>query len=125
LKLQKNCKLEGGTGTASLHKQATPRGWQVTTPDYHTSVGRPTRRRLAVATLPYTGTPFFPPYLSLFFSSFPHFWALWSTPPHWLQHMPALLRLLLKTSNTHNLLSVGPIIIKFVLTRSLLRDASS
>jgi hypothetical protein len=46
-------------------------------------------------------SPFF--FLPPFFSSFfPHFWALWSTPPHWLQHMPALPIVHLKTSNTHN-----------------------
>jgi hypothetical protein len=50
---------------------------------------------------------------------------MWSTLPHWLQHMPALPRLLLKTSNTHNFWSVVPKIMKFVLTWSLLWDACS
>jgi hypothetical protein len=43
----------------------------------------------------------------------------------WLQHMPALPRLLLKFSNTHNSWSVGPKIMKYVLPWSLLRDACS
>jgi hypothetical protein len=51
--------------------------------------------------------------------------SLWSTLVGWLQHMPALPRLLLKTSNTHTFLSVGPKIMKFVLTQSLWQDASS
>jgi hypothetical protein len=38
----------------------------------------------------------------------PKFFGVSSTLPHWLQHMPALPRLLLKTSNTHNYWSVGP-----------------
>jgi hypothetical protein len=46
-------------------------------------------------------------------------------PSHWLQHMPALARPCPKTSNTHNFWSVGPKIMKFVLTRSLQRDAFS
>jgi hypothetical protein len=58
--------------------------------------------RPTIAAFPYTGAPFLPGCFSFFFSFFPHFWALWSTPPHWLQHMPALPRLLLKTSNIHN-----------------------
>jgi hypothetical protein len=36
--------------------------------------------------------------------------------------MPALARPYPKTSNTHNFLSIAPKIMKFVLTRSLLRD---
>jgi hypothetical protein len=68
-------------------------------------------------------SPFFPCCIPLFSSFFPHFWALWSTPPHWLHHTPALPRLLLKTSNTYNFLFICPKIMKFVLTRSLLRDA--
>jgi hypothetical protein len=59
--------------------------------------------------------------LFLFFF-FPYFWALWSIPPHWLQHMPALPKLLLKTWNIHNVWSVGPKIMKFILPQSLLRD---
>jgi hypothetical protein len=51
--------------------------------------------------------------------------SLWSTLVGWLQHMPTLPRLLLKTSNTYNFWSIGPKIMKFVLTRSLWRDASS
>jgi hypothetical protein len=38
----------------------------------------------------------------LFLPPSPIFFLMWSTPPHWLQHMPALPRLLLKTSITHN-----------------------
>ena len=38
---------------------------------------------------------------------------------------PALSRLLLKTSNTHNFWFIGPRIMKFVLTQSLLRGACS
>jgi hypothetical protein len=58
-----------------------------------------------------------------FFASLPHFFLMGSTPPHWLQHMPALPRLLLKTSNTHNFWSIAPKIMKFALTRSVFRDA--
>jgi hypothetical protein len=54
-----------------------------------------------------------------------NFLHMWSTLVGWLQHMPALRKLLLKTSNTHNSWSVGPKNMKFVLMRSLLRDASS
>jgi hypothetical protein len=50
---------------------------------------------------------------------------MWSTLAGWLQHMPALPRLLLKTSNIYNFWSVGPKIMQSVLTRSLLQDASS
>jgi hypothetical protein len=39
--------------------------------------------------------------------------------------MPALRRVHLKTSNTHNFWSVAPKIMKFALTRSLFQDASS
>jgi hypothetical protein len=31
-----------------------------------------------------------------------HFLCMWSTMAGWLQHMPTLPKLLLKTSNTHN-----------------------
>jgi hypothetical protein len=48
---------------------------------------------------------------------------MWSTLADWLQHMPALPKLLLKTSNTHNFWFVAPKIMKFVFTQSLLRDA--
>jgi hypothetical protein len=60
----------------------------------------------------------------LFFASLPHFFLMWSTPPHWLQHMPTLARPCQKTSNIHNFWSVGPNIMKFVLKRSLRQDAS-
>jgi hypothetical protein len=43
--------------------------------------------------------PFF---LNFFFSSALHFLRKWSTLVGWLQHMPALPRVHLKTSNTHN-----------------------
>jgi hypothetical protein len=33
---------------------------------------------------------------------------MWSTLPHWLEHMPALPRLLLETWNIHNFWFVGP-----------------
>jgi hypothetical protein len=43
-----------------------------------------------------------------------------------VQHMPALPRVHLKTSNTHNFWTVAPNkIMKFALTRSFFRDASS
>jgi hypothetical protein len=48
------------------------------------------------------GPPFLYSYPSLFLPPASIFFLMWSTPPHWLQHMPALPRLLLKTSNTHN-----------------------
>jgi hypothetical protein len=38
----------------------------------------------------------------------PTFLHMWSTPVGWLQHMPALHRLLLEISNTHNFWLVGP-----------------
>jgi hypothetical protein len=61
-----------------------------------------------------------------FWNFFPHalhFLRMWSTLASWLQHMPALPRLLLKTSNTHNFWFIAPKIMKFVLTRSLLSNA--
>jgi hypothetical protein len=110
-----------------------------TTPDQRPSASRPTggdqravtsmRRPLVAARAgaptsgrrpPLRGCSIFawlPPPFSSFFS---HFWALWSMPSHWLQYMPSLPKLLLKTSNTHNFCSVGPKIMKFVLLRSLL-----
>jgi hypothetical protein len=48
---------------------------------------------------------------------------MWSTLSHWFQHMPALPKLLLKTSNIHNFWSVAPKIMKFVLMWSLFQDA--
>ena len=50
---------------------------------------------------------------------------MWSTLVGWLQHMPALPRLLLKFSNTHNFWSIGPKIMKFVLPQSLLQGTCS
>jgi hypothetical protein len=44
--------------------------------------------------------------------------------PHWLQHMPALPKLLLKTSSTHNFWSVG-LKNTIFFTRSLREDTSS
>jgi hypothetical protein len=49
----------------------------------------------------------------------------WSTLVSWLQHMPTMARPCPKTSNTHNFWTVAPKIMKFALTRSLRRDASS
>jgi hypothetical protein len=51
------------------------------------------------------------------------FWACGSTLAGWLQHMPTLPKLLLKTSNIHNFWSLGSKIMKFILTQSLLQDA--
>jgi hypothetical protein len=54
------------------------------------------------------GSPFLVPYLpppSYFL--LPNFLHMWSTLLHWLQHMPALPRLPLKFSNTHNFWSIG------------------
>jgi hypothetical protein len=48
-----------------------------------------------------------------------------STLAGWLQHMPALPKLLLETSNIHNFLFVGPKNAFFFFPRSLLRDACS
>jgi hypothetical protein len=56
--------------------------------------------------------------LPLFFSFFPHFWILWSTPPHWLQPMPALSKLVLRIWNIHNFWSIGPKIMKFVFPKA-------
>jgi hypothetical protein len=67
--------------------------------------------------------PFFCALPSLKKTLAPLFGHMWSTLFHWLQHMSTLPRLLLKTSNNHNFLSVAPKIMKFVLTRSLLQDA--
>jgi hypothetical protein len=50
---------------------------------------------------------------------------MWSTLPHWLQHMPALPRLLLETSNIHNLWSVGAKNAFCFFLQSLLWDACS
>jgi hypothetical protein len=70
-----------------------------------------------------SGPPFL--YIATFFFQTPAllFGHMWSTLFHWLQHMPALPKLLLKTSNTHNFWSVVPKIMKFVLTLSLFWDA--
>jgi hypothetical protein len=43
-----------------------------------------------------------PIFLEIFFLPALHFLCKWSTLAGWLQHMPALLRLLLEVSNTHN-----------------------
>jgi hypothetical protein len=53
------------------------------------------------------------------------FLRMWLTLASWLEDMPIVPRLLLKTSNTHNFWSVGPKIMKFVLTQSLLQGACS
>jgi hypothetical protein len=55
----------------------------------------------------------------------PKFLHMWSTLPHWLEHMPALPKLLQKTSNIHNFWFVGLKNMKFVLPWSLLWSASS
>jgi hypothetical protein len=47
-----------------------------------------------------------------------HFLCMWSILASWLQHMPTLPRLLLKTSNIHIFLSIAPKIVKFVLMQS-------
>jgi hypothetical protein len=67
-------------------------------------------------------SPIFLPPTPIFFPPTSIFFLMWSTP-HWLKHMSALPKLLLKTSDTHNFWSVAPKIMKFVLTRSLLQDA--
>jgi hypothetical protein len=41
-------------------------------------------------------------FVEIFFLPALHFLLKWSTLSHWLQHMPALPRLLLETSNIHN-----------------------
>jgi hypothetical protein len=51
------------------------------------------------------------------------FGLIWSTLAGWLHHMPALPKLLLKFSNTHNFWSVGPKIMKIVPPQSLFRGA--
>jgi hypothetical protein len=63
-------------------------------------------------------------FYEFFFPHALHILRMWSTLVGWLQHMPALTRPYPKTSNTHNFWSVGPKIMKFVLTRSLWQDAS-
>jgi hypothetical protein len=50
---------------------------------------------------------------------------VWSTLSHWLQHMLALPRLLLETSNIHNFWSVGLKNAFCFFPRSLLRDTCS
>jgi hypothetical protein len=66
-----------------------------------------------------------PFYLEIIFSPALHFLHKWSTLAGWFQLMPALPIVHLKTSNTHNFWTVVPKIMKFALTRSLFRDASS
>jgi hypothetical protein len=56
-------------------------------------------RRLRVDTCAYGAVPIF---LEFFFLRALHFLCKWSTLAGWLQHMPALPRLLLETSNIHN-----------------------
>jgi hypothetical protein len=58
--------------------------------------------------------PFFYTFFPLFLPATPIFFHMWSTPPHWLQLMPALPRRLLKFSNIHNFLSVAYKMMKFV-----------
>jgi hypothetical protein len=58
--------------------------------------------------------PFFYTCFPLFLPATPTFFHMWSTPPHWLQLMPALPRRLLKFSNIHNFLSVAYKMMKFV-----------
>jgi hypothetical protein len=65
------------------------------------------------------------PYSHFFEFFFPlalHFLRMWSTLVGWLQYMPTLPRLLLKTSNTHNFWSVAPKIMKFIFMRSFFWD---
>jgi hypothetical protein len=64
-------------------------------------------------------------FLKLLYSCCPPFWAVWSTLPGWLKHLPALPILLLKFSSTRNFWFVGPKIMKFVLPPSLLQGACS
>jgi hypothetical protein len=52
----------------------------------------------ALAQVIFYPTPLPPP--SYLFA--PKFFHMWSILPHWFQHMPALPRLLLKTSNTQS-----------------------
>ena len=75
-----------------------------------------------VACWPQHRPPFLCACLLLFLPPTSIFFYMWSTPPHWLQHMPALPRLLLKFSNMHNFWSVAPKITKFVVLRSSFWD---
>jgi hypothetical protein len=50
----------------------------------------------------YAGSPFCIPPAPFLLPLAPKILHMWSSLPHWLQHMPALPRLLLKTSNIHN-----------------------
>jgi hypothetical protein len=54
------------------------------------------------------GFPLLNPLAPSFLLFAPKFFHMWSTLPHWLQHMPALPKLLLKTSNIHNFWFIGP-----------------
>jgi hypothetical protein len=55
-----------------------------------------------------------------------HFFRLmWSTLVGWPQHLPAMPKLLLKFSFFHNFWSVGPKIMKFILSWSLIQGACS
>jgi hypothetical protein len=71
------------------------------------------------------GPPFLYTCLLLFLLPAPLFFYMWSTLPHWLHHMLALPKLLLKTSNTYNFWSVGPKNMKFVVSQILLRGTFS
>jgi uncharacterized protein with PQ loop repeat len=84
----------------------------------------PHGRQPAVAHQPQCGPLGYQAYPPLLFASLLLFFLMWSTPPHWLQHMPVLARPYPKTSNTHNFWTVAPKIMKFALTRSLFWDAS-
>jgi hypothetical protein len=65
-----------------------------------------------------------PLFFWIFFSPALYFLRKLSTLAGWFQHVPALLRVHLKTSNIHNFWTVAPKFMKFALTRSLFQDTS-
>jgi hypothetical protein len=80
----------------------------------------PHDRRATASRRPFLCRSHFLSLASFFFKpQHPPFGHFWSTLSDWFQHMPALPRLLFKTSNIHNFRSVVPKIMKFALNAKL------
>jgi hypothetical protein len=121
IKKSKNCKLgsQGERRSLSAHRlHRTADGWPAVARLWpQNSGGRPLVTALSYA------SPLFYPLPPFFSNPRPPPGHFWSTHSYWFQHMPALPKLLLKTSNIHNFWSVVPKIMKFAFTQSLFRDA--
>jgi hypothetical protein len=112
-KIQKN----GGSGNLASRTRLRPAGRLVT-------IGRRGSRWPAVTDHVCMGFPLLHHPTSFFLPLTSKILHMWSTLPHWLQHMPALPKFLQKTSNIHNFWSIGPKNTKVLLPWSLLRGPS-